>query len=150
MTREWLLKRNCSLSPRQVGKAYGLLCLFVMAIGLAFALQGIWFVFAFALLEILVLAWALLHYARHATDQEHIALSEGCLLIERIEAGHVQQIRLTPYWTKIAVPGRKRMLISLESRGIKIEIGAFVSQEEREKVAQELQRELRASSALVP
>ena len=150
MTREWLLKRNCSLSPRQVGKAYGLLCLFVMAIGLAFALQGIWFVFAFALLEILVLAWALLHYARHATDQEHIALSEGCLLIERIEAGHLQQIRLTPYWTKIAVPSRKRMLIALESRGIKIEIGAFVSQEEREKVAQELRRELRASSALVP
>ena len=150
MAREWLLKRNCSLSPCQVGKAYGMLCAFVLAIGLAFALQGIWFVFAFAVVEILVLAWALLHYARHATDQEHIALSEGCLLIERIEAGQLQQIRLNPYWTKIAIPSRKRMLIALESRGIKIEIGAFVSQEEREKVAQELRRELRASSALVP
>lgn len=150
MTREWLLKRNCSLSPRQVGKAYGMMCAFVLAIALAFALQGIWFVFAFAVTEIVVLAWALLHYARHATDQEHVALSEGCLLIERIEAGALQQVRLDPYWTRIAVPSRTCSLIALESRGVKIEIGAFVSQEEREKVAQELRRELRASSSLVP
>ncbi len=149
MAHEWLLKRNCSLSPRQVGKAYGMLCAFVLAIGLAFAVQGIWFVFAFAVLEIVVLAWALLYYARHATDQEHIALTDGCLLIERIEAGQLRQIRLDPYWTKIAGPSSKRMLIALESRGIRIEIGSFVSQEERAKVAQELRRELRASSSLV-
>ncbi len=150
MAHEWLLKRNCALSPRQVGKAYGMLCAFVLSIGVAFALHGVWFVFAFAVAEIAAFALALLHYARHATDQEHIALSDGCLLIERIEAGALQQIRLDPYWTKICVPSRRRTLIALESRGIKVEVGAFVSQEERQKVAQELRRELRASSALVP
>lgn len=149
MTREWLLKRNCSLSPKQVGKAYGLLCAFVLTIGVAFALRGIWFVFAFAVVEIVGFAVALLHYARHATDQEHIALSESCLLIERIEAGELQQIRLNPYWTKIAVPTRSRTLIQLESCGVKIEVGAFVSQEERDKVANELRRELRTSSSLL-
>jgi uncharacterized membrane protein len=145
---EWLLKRNCSLSPRQVGQAYGMLCAFVLSIGLAFAARGIWFVFAFAVVEILGFALALLHYARHATDQEHIALSEGCLLIERIEAGQLKQTRLNPYWTKIVMPSRKRSLIQLESRGVKINVGAFVSQEEREKVAEELRRELRGRSAL--
>lgn len=148
MEREWLLKRNCSLSPGQVGEAYGVLCAFVLAIGFAFALRGIWFVFAFAVVEIVAFAFALLHYARHATDQEHIALSEGCLLIERIEAGQLHQVRLNPYWTKIVVPSRRCMLIELESRGVKIEVGAFVSQEEREKVALELRRELRTSSSL--
>ena len=149
MHREWLLKRNCSLSPRQAGKAYRVLCAFVLTIGLAFAVRGVWFVFMFGLIEILALAAALLHYARHATDHEHIALSEGCLLIERIEAGEMKQIRLAPYWTKIALPDRRRTLILLESRGVKNEVGAFVSQEEREKVAQELPRELRGSSALI-
>lgn len=150
MTREWMLKRTCSLSPGQVGQAYGMLCAFVLAIGLAFAVRGIWFVIAFAVVEILVLACALLHYARHATDHEHIALTDGCLLIERTEAGALQQIRLDPYWTRIAIPSRKRSLITLESRGIKVEVGAFVCLKEREKVAQELRRALRGSSAMVP
>ncbi len=148
MKHEWLLKRNCSMTPRQFGMAYGMLGLFMLLIGIGFALLGIWFVTAFALLEIGAIALALVHYARHATDREHIALSEGCLLIERVEAGKVQAIRLDPCWTKIAVPDRKRTLIKLESRGVQVEVGGFVSEELRQQVAQELRRELRASSCL--
>jgi uncharacterized membrane protein len=149
MKREWFLKRNCSLSPRQVGLAYGLLCLGALAIGLVFALRGIWFVFAFALLEIAAIALALLHYARHATDYEHITLSDNCLLIERIQAGERQQVRLDPCWTRIAVPQRyTHTLIALESRGVKVEVGAFVSERIRQQVAQELRGALRGSSFL--
>jgi uncharacterized membrane protein len=148
MKHEWLLKRNCSLSPRQVGWAYGLLCLGAIGIALLFALLGIWFVFAFAVLEMAGLALALLHYARHATDREHVALSDGCLLVERIEAGERRQVRLDPYWTRIAVPDRQRSLIRLESRGVRVEIGGFVSEEVRQQVAQELRRELRSRSFL--
>lgn len=148
MTHEWLLKRNCSLSPCQAVRAYGTLCAVVLAVGLVFTLRGAWFVFAFALVEVLAVMVALRHYARHATDQEHIALSDGCLLIERIEAGHLKQVRLDPCWTRIVLPERKRTLIQLESRGVKVEIGEFVSEEARRKVAQELRQELRASSYL--
>ena len=148
MTHEWLLKRNCSMSPRQVAKAYGMLCAVVLVIGCAFALQGVWFVFLFALVEIGAVVLALLHYARHATDREHIALSDNCLLIERIEAGRVQAIRLDPCWTRIMVPCRRRSLIGLESRGVTVEVGCFVSEEARLKVAQELRRELRTTSFL--
>ena len=80
------------MSPRQVGLAYGLLCGVVLAISLAFAWRGIWFVFGFGLLEIGALGVALLYYARHATDQEHIALNEHGLLVERIEGGQRQHI----------------------------------------------------------
>jgi uncharacterized membrane protein len=151
MQHEWLLKRNCSLSPRQATRAYGALCAAVLAIGLVFTLQGVWFVLAFALVEVAVLALALLHYARHATDQEHIALTDGCLLIERIEAGQLEQIRLDPCWTRIVIPCGRRLgaperLIRLESRGVRVDVGGFVSEEARQKVAQELRRELRASS----
>src|SRR5438132_536103 len=117
MEHEWLLKRNCSLSPRQVGRAYGYLCLFSFLIAAAFTLHGYWPVLIFALLEMAGVGLALLHYARHATDHEHIALSEGCLLVERVLAGHLSQVRLDPCWTKIAVPDRTHSLIQLESRG---------------------------------
>ncbi|MEO7496198.1 MAG: DUF2244 domain-containing protein [Massilia sp.] len=148
MKHEWNLKRNCSLSPRQVGIAYGLLCTGVIGVGVVFAMHGIWFVLAFALLEIGGIALALLHYARHATDHEHVALSEECLLIERVEAGQREQIRLETCWTRIALPDRRRPLIALESRGVKVELGTFVSEETREAVANELQRELRGNSYL--
>lgn len=148
MKHEWLLKRNCSMSPRQVALAYGSLCGGVLMFSLVFTLYGIWFMFAFAVIETAGVALALLHYARHATDHEHIALSDGCLLVERVQAGCVEQIRLDPCWTRIALPTRRRSLIHLESRGVKVEVGGFVSEEIREQVAKELRRELRASSYL--
>ena len=149
MKREWFLKRNCSLSPRQLGLAYGVLCACAFGIALVFAIQGVWIVFGFALVEMLAMAGALLHYARHATDHEHIALSERCLLVERVQGGRTEQVRLDPHWTRIALPDRRHHpLIQLESRGIKVEVGGFVTDATRQQVAQELRHELRTSSFL--
>ncbi|WP_267877601.1 DUF2244 domain-containing protein [Massilia frigida] len=148
MEHEWLLKKNCSMSPRQVGVAYGLLCLFLLVIGLAFAAHGAWPVLAFALLDIGVLAVALLCYARHAGDRERVALGDGCLLVERVEAGRVRSIRLEACWTRIGMPDRRHSLIALESRGVRVEIGGLIGEALREQVAQELRRELRKTALL--
>jgi uncharacterized membrane protein len=145
---QWLLKRNCSMSPRQVGIAFGALGALILAIGLVFAARGLWFVLAFAALEFGALLLALLHYARHASDHEHIALSEGCLLIERVEAGRLHQVRLDPCWTRIAPPDRHHPLILLKARGVRVDVGSFVSAETREQVARELRRELSSASML--
>ena len=148
MNAEWLLKRNCSLSPRQTGLVYGLLCAGLLAIGLGFTFRGAWLVLAFAMVEIGALGLALLHYARHACDCERIALSDDCLLVEGIAAGQLWQVRLDPYWTRIAVPDRRRRLIQLESRGVKVAVGGYISEEARQEVAQELRRALRTTSML--
>lgn len=148
MKQEWLLKKNCSMSPRQVGAAYGALCAFLIVIALAFAVHGAWFVFAFVLLEIGALVAALLYYARHAGDREVVAFSDGGLIVERIEAGKIERIHLEACWTRIAMPDRKRSLIALEARGVKVEIGGFVGEEMRRQVALELRRELRSRAFL--
>jgi uncharacterized membrane protein len=149
MKREWLLKRNCSLSPRQLACAYAVLCSAALGIALIFILQGIWFVFAFALLELAGIACALLHYARHALDHEHIALTERWLLVERVQAGQHEEVRLDPNWTRISLPdNRRRALIEIESCGIKVEVGSFVTEATRRQVALELRRELRGHSFL--
>jgi uncharacterized membrane protein len=149
MKHEWVLRRNCSLSPRQLAVAYALLCAGALGIALVFVLQGIWFVFGFAVLELAGIAIALLHYARHALDHEHIALTERCLLVERVKAGHSVQVRLDPAWTRISLPDhRRRTLIELESCGIRVEVGRYVSEAARQQVALELKRELRTGSLL--
>jgi uncharacterized membrane protein len=141
--REWVLKRNCSLSPRQLAFAYAVLCLTSFLVAAIFAFRGMWYVLAFATLEMASTALAFIIYARHATDQEHIALTEECLLIGRVLAGRVEQTRLAPYWTHVALPCSARDLINLEARGVRVEVGRFVTVEKRRKVAQELRQELR-------
>ena len=83
LSREWRLKRNCSLTPGQSAIAYGALCLLICTVALVCVLHGAWMVMAFASLNLIGLGWGLLRYARHATDCERISLTDSTLLIER-------------------------------------------------------------------
>lgn len=142
---EWILKRNCSLSPRQLAVAYAVLCTLSFSVAFMLLLQGAWYVLSFAIIEMTVVALAFLYYARHATDHEHLALNDDCLLVERIEAGQVQQTRLDPHWLHIASPHNNQELIHLEAKGIRIGVGRFVTLEKRQQVARELRQELHGS-----
>jgi uncharacterized membrane protein len=149
MTREWTLQRNCSLAPRQVARAYALLCCASLAVAVGFLLQGVWQVLAFSLVELVLVGLALVIYARHATDHEHIALSDAGLLVECVQADRREHTRLDPLWTRVVVPDeRKRSLIRLESRGVKVEIGRFVTDARRRQVARELRLALRGLSVM--
>jgi uncharacterized membrane protein len=146
MQREWLLQRNCSMTPHRSAKVYGLLGAAVAVVSLVFALRGFWFVSVFAAIEMTGVALAVRHWARHAGDRERIALTDDCLLIERIQAGRTQSIRLDPGRTSIAPPTRGQRLIGLTSLGVKVELGGFVSEHVRYRVADELRSALRTAS----
>lgn len=146
---EWYLKRNCSLSPRQVAFAFTVQCTISFTVALVCTFYGAWQVLIFSLLEMLALGIAFIVYARHATDYEHIAFVDGCLLIERIEAGKTEQLRLDPAFIRIAPPKRYQDLIGLEVRGKKIEVGRFINNAKRRQVARELQSGLKGA-VLVP
>jgi uncharacterized membrane protein len=148
MAHTWILKRNCSLTPRQSAAAYVLLCTGSFGIALFFLVQGFWIVLAFALLEMLAVGWALLHYARHALDVERIALTERALVVERIDAGRRSQFRFDPVRTRVEPPlPRRQKLIRLESPAACVEIGSYVSEPVRQQVAQELARAMRTHPA---
>jgi len=151
---EWTLQRNCSMTPRQVARAYAVLCTISLAVALAFFLRGVWIVLAFSLLELACVGLALVLYARHALDRERISLSTSCLLIECVQANVRRQSRLDPLWTRVLSPaelppaGARRPLITLESRGVRVEVGRFVNEAKRRQVARELRQALRQVSAL--
>jgi uncharacterized membrane protein len=154
MLYECTLQRNCSMTPRQVARAYALLCTLSLSVALAFLLQGFWMVLAFSLLELSCVGLALLLYARHALDRERISLSNDCLLVECVQAEVRSQSRLDPLWTRVltgpeaAAAGSPRALITLESRGVKVEIGRFVNEAQRRQVARELRLALRQVSVM--
>jgi uncharacterized membrane protein len=149
------LQRNCSLTPRQVAQAYAVLCTVSLAVAVAFFLHGVWIVLAFSLLELACVGLALLLYARHALDRERIALTASCLLVECVQADVRSQARLDPLWTRVLPPsegmfraGARRGLITLESRGVRVEVGRFVNDAKRRQVARELRQALRQISVI--
>jgi uncharacterized membrane protein len=158
MLYECTLQRNCSMTPRQVARAYGLLCTLSLAVALAFFLHGVWIVLAFSLLELSCVGLALLLYARHALDRERISLSSDCLLVECVQAEVHSQALLDPLWTRVLTgadaagrdtAGRpRRNLITLESRGVRVEVGRFVNEAQRRQVARELRLALRQVSVM--
>lgn len=149
MHNQWILQRNCSLSPRQVALAYVLLCTGALTVGIGFLLHGVWQVLAFTLPELSLVGLALLLYARHALDHESISLSASGLTVDCVRAERHHIVRLDPLWASVSLPdGRRQPLLRLESRGVRVEIGRFVSDARRRQVARELRLALRGVSVL--
>jgi uncharacterized membrane protein len=140
--QEWVLSRNCSLSPRQLMLAYTALCFVSLMVATVFTLRGAWYILGFAVVELTAVGWAFYLYARHAADREHIALTEDCLIVELIRVEQVRQFRLNPRWTRVEAPDARHKLISLESNDVRVEIGRFLTEWKRREFARELRRAL--------
>ena len=140
--REWILKRNCSITPRQLLFAYGALCGVSFTIASFFTWRGAWYVLAFAVLEMTAVGLAFMLFARHASDREHIALDRDCLLIEVVEADRLRQFKLDPRATRIEIPVVHYRLIAVEQHGTRIEIGRFLTAFKRQQFARELRSAL--------
>lgn len=144
MQREWTLKRNCSISPRQLGLFYLSLCGVSLLMALIFALHGAWVVLIFSVLELSVVGAAFLYYARHASDREHLVLQSGSLLVEVIESDSCRRFCFDVDALQVDVPGRHGSLIGLRVENSRIEVGRFLSQFRRREVALELRQALGA------
>ena len=141
-TRAWILKKNCSISPRQLAKAYLALCGASFTVASYFTWHGAWLIMVFAVLEMAAVAAAFLYFGRHATDRECIALNEAELVVELIQAEKISQFRLDPSRTRVALPAARHGLIGLEGSAGRVEVGRFLTERKRREFARELNQEL--------
>ena len=79
----WFLKRNCSITPAQLGWLYASQCVVTLGIGTFFWFQGAKLVLPFAWLELMAVGSAFLVYSRHATDGERISNQHRSLNLSR-------------------------------------------------------------------
>lgn len=141
-----VLRPRRALSAGQfTGLFVGLsLATFVVA-GYAYA-QGNVFAPAFALLDAAFIAAVLRWVWRQGDRYEEIALDERSLEVRR-SAQAEPAFRAHPYWVRLSVDvgaGRERVLLG--SHGRQVEVGAFLSDEERRDLATQL-KGLLASAA---
>ena len=123
---QWLFKKNCSFTPKQVGIFYLAQSTLSLIVASFFLYQGVWLILPFTLLELAVLAIALLIYARHATDYEKIDIRQGELLVETSNAGKVMQFVFNPSWGRVDSVLNSQKLISINYQGQVLEVGRFI------------------------
>jgi len=143
--RKWLLKRNCSLTPRQLGLSYLLLCAVSFGVAAIWLMRGFWVMLAFSMLEMAGAAVAWFVHARHATDHECVTLTDSWLLVDQVDAGCNRAVRLDARRTRIIAPDCYGALIRLEAPDAKVAVGRHVWPGRRRQLADELRNALRAA-----
>lgn len=141
--KDWLMKRNCSVSPRQFVGFYLSLALFSLAIAMPLFLNGAWLVLPFTGIELTVVGIAFVIYARHAVDYERIRLYQNRLLIEQMNAEELTQFEFNPRWVRVEAGATPREPLTIVSRGQSVKIGQHLAQHRREQFAAELRASLR-------
>jgi uncharacterized membrane protein len=141
---EWLLKRNCSITPRQLFGVYLSLCVVSLVIASAFAWVGASPVLAFAGVELLLVGAALLLYARHAMDHERITLAGTALCVEHQHGAQTLRSEFRAAWVRVEPLSSDRSLIEVAGDGRTARIGRYLRPELRPTLARELRIALRA------
>ena len=156
--KDWLLKRNCAVTPRQFLGFYLFLSVVSFLVAGVVALTGAWMVLIFSTLEVLLVGVAFVMYARHAVDYEHIRLQPNRLVVEQMSALQRTQYEFNPRWVRIELGehdgrtmargarGMQRELITLHAAGKAVEIGQYLAPERRAQFAQDLRAWIRRCS----
>jgi uncharacterized membrane protein len=139
----WIMRRNCSLAPRQVLNAYLLISGISLAIAAGFAVSGATPVLLFAGLELVVLGIAFLIYARHASDHETIELRDDQMWIEHHFGGRVERSEFRPEWVRVEPAVGQGSLLEVSGAGRKALVGRYLRPEWRQHLAIELRSALR-------
>jgi uncharacterized membrane protein len=141
----WFLKRNCSVTPSQLGWLYASLCVVSIGIGAAFWLIGARLVMPFTGLELAAVGVAFILYARHATDGEKIALQGGRLVVELENGGHYERTEFLPHQVRVEPQDSDRSLIEVSGQGRSVRVGRYVRPELRAALAREIRMALRSA-----
>ena len=139
----WFLRRNCSVTPSQLGWLYASLCALSLGIGTFFWFQGVVLILPFAWLELAAVGAAFLAYARHATDGETISLRGRQLVVELENAGHLERAEFDRERVRVEPSMADRSLIQLSGQGRRVNVGRYLRPELRPALAQEIRRALR-------
>jgi uncharacterized membrane protein len=141
----WFLKRNCSVTPAQLGWLYASLCVVSLGIATFFWFQGAVLILPFAWAELAAVGLAFLVYARHASDGEMISIKGRRLVVELETAGHLERAEFNREWVRVEPSADDRSLIELSGQGRRVNVGRFVRPELRPVLAQEIRRALRGA-----
>jgi uncharacterized membrane protein len=138
----WLLRRNCSVTPGQLGGVFVALSVVSLLVAGFFWFMGAKLVLPFTAIELMALAASFLVYARHATDRECISLRAGRLVVEQELAGKIRRCEFASHGVRIEPKLDGDRLVELRGGGQVVQVGRFLRLDLRPVLATEIRRAL--------
>lgn len=142
-----VLRPNLSESWETTVRFFAWVALVPLIIALGFASLGFWMVLPFAGLEVLMLFWAVLSVRRAASRQEVLRFTDDKVSLER--GGYQadfqwvrQRAWIRAHYDRSPIYGHPHTL-SLGYQNERCEFGGFLTNEERDAVADELAKLIR-------
>lgn len=144
MEQRFELKPNCSLKPAGAWLFFAATCLFSLSFALFWVWQGFWPVLPFWALEMLALGAALHASMRRRHYTQTVLITDSRItLMTRSRRGEVKQ-EFARHWAKVRLRSPPRRLgtshLMIESHGRAYEIGSFLTEEDRCRLAERLGR----------
>jgi uncharacterized membrane protein len=140
-----ILHPHASLTPRGFFLLMTAVGMVSFCAGTAFVLIGAWPVFGFFGLDALLVYAAFKLNYRDARRYETVRLTESALMVERVApSGRRERWNFQPYWLQVEIDDSEtpRRALTLRSHGRMVEIGSFLSPEEKIDLANALRAEL--------
>jgi uncharacterized membrane protein len=136
------LAPNCSLKPAGAMLFFGATCLFSLGFALPFVFHGFWPVLPFWALEMMALGLALKQSMRRGKYTQTVLITDSQIsLVTRSRQGSQKQ-EFARHWAKVRLrsPPRRHgsSLLTIESRGRAYEVGSFLTEEDRRRLAERL------------
>src|ERR1700722_877481 len=142
MVERIVLAPNCSLKPAGAILFFGSTCLFSLGFALVFVFQGFWPVLPFWALEMLGLGLALKTSMQRGKYTQTVLITESQIsLVTRSRRGEAKQ-EFARHWARVRLrsPPRRHSAsrLTIESRGRVYEVGSFLTEEDRCRLAERL------------
>jgi uncharacterized membrane protein len=144
---QWLLARQRSITPRQLGAIYLALCAASLVIAASFTWHGTRLVLALAGLELSAVGAALLYVARHAHDHETLTLVGRSLAVEQCFGRRVRRTDFAADGLTVEPAAGQGSLVEIAGRGQRVRVGRLLHPRLRGALAEELRLALRRAVA---
>jgi uncharacterized membrane protein len=136
------LAPNCSLTPATAKLFFGGTCLFSLAFCSIFVFFGFWPVLPFWALEMLALGLALHASMQRRRYTQTVTITESQIsLVTRTRDGEAKQ-EFARHWAKVRLASPRTRpypsRLTIETSGRAFEVGSFLSEEERCRLAKRL------------
>lgn len=142
---EAVLYPHRSLSPRGFVILISVTGIVGFVYGIAFLLMGAWPIFGFCGTEWLLFIYLFRKHLNGDRQAERLRLYDDRFTVETISPkGEVQRYRFQPYWLQVILdrPEEPDNALYLRSHGKQLQIGTFLSPQERRDIAGELRHVL--------
>ena len=140
-----VLHPHASLTPRGFFLLMAFIGVISFCAGVAFVIAGAWPVFGFFGIDMVLVYLAFKLNYRDARRYETLQLTDTTLTVERIApSGKRERWRFQPYWLQVDIEDSPASdsTLTLRSHGRAVEIGSFLTIDEKIDLANALRNEL--------